>query len=129
MDYVFHYVQVIRDPFNAVVCCGTSYLARRSALETIGGYVTHCIVEDNQTGTRLLTRGWRMIYLDEVLSLGEVPRTFRDYLEQRLRWMQGNIQVFTSPKELPIWKALHGWQKVFYLNLLLSLLTPLFRAV
>ncbi|MCP9786350.1 glycosyltransferase [Cyanobium sp. N5-Cardenillas] len=129
MDYFFHYVQVIRDPFNAVVCCGTSYLARRSALEAIGGYVTHCIVEDNQTGTRLLTRGWRMIYLDEVLSLGEVPRTFRDYLEQRLRWMQGNIQVFTSPKELPVWKTLNFWQKVFYLNLLLSLLTPVFRAV
>lgn len=129
MDYFFRYVQVIRDPFNAVVCCGTSYLARRSALEAIGGYVTHCIVEDNQTGTRLLTRGWRMIYLDEVLSLGEVPRTFRDYLEQRLRWMQGNVQVFTSPKQLPIWKTLNFWQKVFYLNLLLSLLTPLFRAV
>jgi cellulose synthase (UDP-forming) len=129
MDYFFRYVQVIRDPFNAVVCCGTSYLARRSALQAIGGYVTHCIVEDNQTGTRLLTRGWRMVYLDEILSLGEVPRTFRDYLEQRLRWMQGNVQVFTSPKELPIWKTLNFWQKVFYLNLFLSLLTPVFRAV
>ncbi|WP_245552520.1 glycosyltransferase [Cyanobium gracile] len=129
MDYFFHYVQVIRDRFNAVVCCGTSYLARRSALEAIGGYVTHCIIEDNQTGTRLLTRGWRMVYLDEVLSLGEVPRTFHDYLEQRLRWMQGNFQVFTSPRELPIWTSLDFWQKVFYLHLFLSVWTPLFRAV
>lgn len=73
MDYFFRYVQVIRDPFTAVVCCGTSYLARRSVLESTGGYVTHCIVEDNQTGTRLLTRDWRMVCLDEVLSLGRCP--------------------------------------------------------
>ncbi len=60
IDYFFRYVQVIRNPFNAVVCCGTSYLARRSALEFIGGYATHCIVEDNQAGTRRLTHDWRM---------------------------------------------------------------------
>ncbi len=129
MDYFFHYIQVIRDHFNAVVCCGTSYVVRRTALEQIGGYVTHCIVEDNQTGTRLLTRGWKMVYLDEILSLGEVPRTFRDYLEQRLRWMQGNLQIYFSSRELPIWRRLNLWQKFFYVNLFVSLWTPLFRSV
>ncbi|QEY32463.1 glycosyltransferase [Synechococcus sp. RSCCF101] len=129
MDYFFHYVQVLRDRFNCVICCGTSCVVRRAALEQIGGYVTHCIVEDSQTGTRLLTRGWRIVYIDEILSLGEVPRTFRDYLEQRLRWLQGNVQIFCSPREMPIWNSLDRWQTASYVTLLISLFTPLFRAV
>ncbi len=129
MDYFFHYLQVIRDNFNAVICCGTSYVARRSAIESLGGYVTSCIIEDHQTGTKLLTRGWRMVYLDEILSLGEVPRSFRDYLDQRLRWMQGNFQIYYSGKELPIWSKLNLGQKSFYFNLLISLFTPFFRLV
>jgi len=129
LDYFFRYLQVIRDRFNAVICCGTSYVVRRTALESIGGYVTSCLIEDHQTSTKLLTRGWRIAYLSETLSLGEQPRTFADYVDQRLRWMQGNIEIFLLPGELPIWRRLNGWQKSFYINLLFSLLTPLFRVV
>ena len=127
LDYFFRYLQVIRDRFNAVICCGTSYVVRRSALEDIGGYVTSCLIEDHQTSTKLLTRGWSIRYLNEVLSMGEVPRTFADFLDQRLRWMQGNIQIFFRPRELPLWTALDRGQQSFYLNLALSLLTPLWR--
>ncbi|MFM7675609.1 MAG: glycosyltransferase family 2 protein [Synechococcus sp.] len=129
LDYFFRYLQVIRDRFNAVICCGTSYVARRSAIEAIGGYVTSCLIEDHQTSTKLLTRGWRIVYLDEILSLGEVPRRFADYLDQRLRWLQGNIQIFLRAQELPIWDRLDGWQLSFYINLLISLFTPFYRLV
>lgn len=129
LDYFFRYLQVIRDRANAVICCGTSYVVRRRALEQIGGYVTSCLIEDHQTSTKLLTRGWRIRYLNEVLSMGEVPRTFADFLDQRLRWMQGNIQIFFRPRELPIWSTLDRGQLSFYLNLALSLLTPLWRLI
>lgn len=127
LDLFFRYQQVIRDRSNAVVCCGTSYVARRQALEDIGGYVTSCLIEDHQTSTKLLTRGWTVRYLNEVLSMGEVPRTFADFLDQRLRWMQGNIQIYFSSRELPIWKKLNRWQQSFYLTLAVSSLTPLWR--
>jgi len=127
LDYFFRYLQVIRDHANAVICCGTSYVVRRSALESIGGYVTSCLIEDHQTSTKLLTRGWRLHYLNEVLSMGEVPRTFADFLDQRLRWMQGNVQIFFRPRELPIWSRLNPAQLSFYINLALSLLTPFCR--
>ncbi|MCP9848601.1 hypothetical protein [Cyanobium sp. Morenito 9A2] len=35
-DDVFHHLQVIRDHFNAVICCGTSYRVRRSVIESVG---------------------------------------------------------------------------------------------
>jgi cellulose synthase (UDP-forming) len=129
LDYFFRYLQVIRDRANAVICCGTSYVVRRSALESIGGYVTSCLIEDHQTSTKLLTRGWQIRYLNEVLSMGEVPRSFPDFLDQRLRWMQGNIQIFLRPGELPIWRALNAIQLSFYINLAISILTPLWRLI
>ena len=127
LDSFFHYNQVIRDHFNAVICCGTSYVARREALVSVGGYFSKCIVEDYQTGTRLMTKGWRILYLDEILSLGEVPRTFRDYIDQRLRWLQGNIQIYFCWRDLPIWTKLGIWQKSFYVSQAIHCFMPIFR--
>ena len=126
LDYFYHFLQVRRDQANAVVCCGTSYVARRAALCSIGGYVTRCLVEDYQTSTKLITQGWRVQYLNEVLSMGEVPRTFSDYLDQRLRWMQGNIQIFFCGDQLPIFSKLN-WQQWRWYLLPADLLAPLWR--
>jgi cellulose synthase (UDP-forming) len=116
VDMFYNYQQVIRDNFNSVICVGTSYLARRAALESINGYVTTCIIEDHQTGTHLLTEGWRIIYLNEVLSIGETPGSLRDYIDQRLRWLQGNLQILLPASKLPIFSsALTVSQKIFYL--------------
>lgn len=117
VDMFYGYQQVIRDNYNAVICVGTSYVIRRKALESIGGYVTTCIIEDYQTSSRLIVNGWRLIYLNEILSIGETPSLFRDYLEQRLRWLQGNIQILLPKSQLGVLRSrLSGWQKMFYLT-------------
>lgn len=129
LAYFYDKSQPIRDSHNAVICCGTSYVIRRSALESIGGYYTECIIEDYQTSTRLLTRGHKVIFLNEVLSLGEVPRSTSEYVEQRLRWLQGNFQIYFHLKDLPIWTNLSLMQKSFYLQLLLYTLMPIYRSI
>lgn len=123
----YHYQQVIRDRFNAVICVGTSYVVRRAALDAIGGYVTTCLIEDYQTSTRLLAKGWRVVFLDEVLSVGEAPDRFRDYVDQRLRWLQGNLQIFFAESELAVWTSLSGSQKLFYATHLISNFLPVAR--
>ena len=129
VDMFYNYQQVIRDNFNSVICVGTSYIARRAALESIGGYVTTCIIEDHQTGTRLLTEGWRIVYLNEILSVGETPGNLRDYIDQRLRWLQGNLQILLPASKLPIFNsALTIWQRVFYLIHYASNFMPVGRA-
>jgi len=116
VDMFYNYQQVIRDNYNSVICFGTSYVVRRTALESIGGYVTTCIIEDHQTGTRLLTEGWRIIYLNEILSVGETPGNLRDYIDQRLRWLQGNLQILLPSSRLPIFNSkTTTWQRIFYL--------------
>jgi cellulose synthase (UDP-forming) len=129
VDMFYNYQQVIRDNYNSVICVGTSYVARRSALESIGGYVTTCIIEDHQTGTRLLTEGWRIVYLNEILSVGETPGNLRDYIDQRLRWLQGNLQILLPSSKLPIFaSATTVWQRLFYLLHYASNFMPVGRA-
>jgi cellulose synthase (UDP-forming) len=123
----YHYQQVIRDRFNAVICVGTSYVVRRAALEAIGGYVTTCLIEDYQTSTRLLSAGWRVVFLDEILSVGEAPDRFRDYVDQRLRWLQGNLQIFFPASQLNVWTRLSGVQRLFYATHLISNFLPVAR--
>ncbi len=129
VDYFYSYLQPLRDRFNAVMCCGTSYVVRRKALEAVGGYVTECVVEDYQTSTKMLTQGYEVVFLNEILSIGEVPRNSEEYIQQRLRWLQGNFQLYFHPKELPIWTRLSFTQLLFYILELGYCLTPFSRII
>lgn len=129
LEHFFGYVQPGRDTGNCVICCGTSYVARRSSLEAIGGYYTRCCVEDYQTSIRLLTHGFRLIYLNEMLSMGESTRMFADFIDQRLRWLQGNLQVYFCGDELPIWKKLNWIQRSYHITLILFSFNPIIRFI
>jgi cellulose synthase (UDP-forming) len=129
LEHFFGYVQPGRDAGNCVICCGTSYVVRRSALEAIGGYYTRCCVEDYQTSIRLLTKGKRIIYLNEMLSMGESTRMFADFIDQRLRWLQGNLQVYFCGDELPIWSKLNWIQKSYHVTLILHCFNPVIRLI
>ncbi len=127
MEYFFGFIQPGRDFGNAIICCGTSYVVRRRDLEAVGGYYTRCVVEDFQTGTRMQIAGYRLIYLNEILSMGESPRNFRDHLEQRLRWLQGNMQIYFCGQDLPIWSKLSWFQRSCHVSLLLYNFNPFTR--
>ena len=129
-DTSFHYLELIRDRCNAVLGCGTSWVARRSARTDAGGFLGAAgRIEDQQTSARLLTQGWRLVYLDEILSLGEPPHSFAAYLQQRLHGVQGELQTLLMPGRLPIWQRLALWPRCSYLDQALGLLTPLLRTL
>lgn len=125
----FGFSQSTRDLTNSALCCGTSYVVRRSALEAVGGYETTCVNEDSPTSTRMLTRGFRIIYLKEILSMGESTRTYVDFIKQRIRWHQGNYQIFCCGDKLPIWSTMGLAQKSFFLTLYIGCFQPVFRTV
>ncbi|WNC87896.1 glycosyltransferase [Thermosynechococcus sp. QKsg1] len=127
MEYFFGFIQPGRDFGNAIICCGTSYVVRRRDLEAVGGYYTRCVVEDFQTGTKMQIAGYRLVYLNEILSMGESPRNFQDHLEQRLRWLQGNMQIYFCGDDLPIWSKLSWFQRSCHLSLLLHNINPFIR--
>jgi cellulose synthase (UDP-forming) len=129
MEFFYGFIQPSRDVANSVICCGSSYVVRRSALDEVGGYCTLCCVEDYQTSLTMLMAGKRLVYLNEVLSTGESTRTYADFIDQRLRWMQGNWQVYFCGAALPIWRKLKLAQKAFLVSQYLHVLQPFTRFV
>ncbi|MDG2990049.1 glycosyltransferase [Candidatus Synechococcus calcipolaris G9] len=92
----FRYIQPSRDFFNSVICCGSCFLIRRSALDEIGGIPTDSITEDYFTSIQLQAHGYRIKYLNEALSAGLAPESISAYINQRLRWGQGTLHLLFS---------------------------------
>ncbi|MFE1599800.1 glycosyltransferase family 2 protein [Methylobacterium sp. ID0610] len=82
-----------RDAWDVSFCCGSCSIARRSAIETIGGFPHDSITEDLLTTLALLNKGYKTRYLNERLSMGLAAENLKGYFVQRGRWCRGGIQT------------------------------------
>lgn len=124
----YRQIQPVRDGTDSVVCAGTSFVMRRSALQSAGGeFVTSSLSEDYFTAISLSGKGYRLIYLDEKLSAGAAPDDMAAQATQRLRWAQGTLQAFfikENPLTIPGLKPL---QRLSHLTGILHWFTSLSR--
>lgn len=126
-EVFYRQIQPIRDAAGSVLCSGTSFIVRRSALEEIGGFVTDSLSEDYFTGIRLSARGYRLIYLNEKLSAGLAAENISAHATQRQRWGRGTLQAFfidENPLTIP---GLSPLQRLAHLEGLLYWFTTLPR--
>ncbi|WP_263971136.1 glycosyltransferase [Leptolyngbya sp. PCC 6406] len=103
-EVFYRQIQPMRDGVGSVVCSGTSFVVRRSALERAGGFVTDSLSEDYFTAIRLAAQGDRVVYLDEKLSAGLAAETIGIQATQRIRWARGTLQAFfidSNPLTIP----------------------------
>lgn len=110
----FRALQPGRDAANAIVCHGTSFIVRRSAIDAIGGIPTETITEDWATSIKLQGAGYKLYYLNEALSAGLAADTSGEFLQQRARWAQGTLQglwASTNPLHAP---GLTPQQRLFH---------------
>ncbi|POF30464.1 glycosyltransferase [Roseibium marinum] len=89
----FDVMQPSKDAWGAAFCVGTSFVARRAAIEEIGGMPKESVTEDLHTTYRLLLKGVRTIWLNERLSIGLSAESLSGYITQRCRWCLGTIQI------------------------------------
>ena len=132
----FRTLQPGRDAMNAVVCHGSCFVIRRSALDAIGGIPTETITEDWATSIKLQAAGYRILYLNEALSSGMSADKCGEFVQQRARWAQGTLQALfasTNPLTIPglTWKQrlMHFSGIIYYLgsvSSLFNLIAPLF---
>jgi cellulose synthase (UDP-forming) len=114
--FFFRALQAGRDARNAIVCHGTCWVARRSALEDIGGIPTETITEDWATSIKLQAAGYKLLYLNEALSAGLSADTCGEFVQQRMRWAQGTLQaLFASTNPVRV-RGLSGWQRLLHLS-------------
>ena len=95
-EVFYRTVQVARDRFDAAICCGTSAVYRRAALEPQGGPTLIPYAEDVHTGLDVRRNGWSMVYLPVVLSTGICPDNLDAFVRQQYRWCSGNVGIVFS---------------------------------
>ncbi len=78
---------------------GTAGVWRRAAIETSGGWQHDTLTEDLDLSYRAQLRGWRFVFLPDVVSPAEVPVEMNSFKSQQHRWAKGSIQ--TCIKLLP----------------------------
>lgn len=94
------------------VAIGANCTFRRKALESIGGHGIG-LAEDLVTSIRLHAKGWKSMYVPEVLSRGLVPSDLTSYLQQQLKWSRGVYDVLFQ--EYPrAFRSLTAYQKISY---------------
>jgi cellulose synthase (UDP-forming) len=127
-EVFYRHLQPLKDGAGSVVCAGTSFIARRKALESINYFVTESLCEDYFTGIRLSAQGYELAYLDEKLSAGLAAESIGAHIEQRLRWARGTLQALfikSNPLTIP---GLNLWQRLGHLDGLLNWFTCIPRA-
>ena len=124
----FRTLQPGRDSMNAIVCHGSCFVVRRSALNEIGGVPTETITEDWATSIKLQAAGYKLYYLNEALSAGMSADKCGEFIQQRSRWAQGTLQALfasTNPLTIPglTWqqRLMHTAGITYYLGSLSSL--------
>jgi cellulose synthase/poly-beta-1,6-N-acetylglucosamine synthase-like glycosyltransferase len=78
---------------------GTAGIWRRQAIDSAGGWQHDTLTEDLDLSYRAQLRGWRFVFLPELVSPAEVPVEMTSFKSQQHRWAKGSIQ--TCLKLLP----------------------------
>jgi cellulose synthase/poly-beta-1,6-N-acetylglucosamine synthase-like glycosyltransferase len=72
---------------------GTAGIWRRAAIEDGGGWQHDTLTEDLDLSYRAQLRGWRFVYLPDLVTPAEVPVEMNSFKSQQHRWAKGSIQT------------------------------------
>lgn len=72
---------------------GTAGIWRRETIEQAGGWQHDTLTEDLDLSYRAQLKGWRFVYLKDVVVPAELPPDMDSFKSQQHRWTKGSIQV------------------------------------
>lgn len=83
---------------------GTGGIWRKQAIIDAGGWEHDTLTEDLDLSYRAQMKGWKFIFLNEVVTPAELPVDMNGFKSQQHRWTKGSIQ--TCRKLIgPIWRS------------------------
>ncbi len=83
---------------------GTAGVFRAAAIRDAGGWQGDTLTEDLDLSYRTQMRGWKFVFLPEVVCPSELPVDILGFKNQQYRWAKGSIQV--GRKLLPsMWRS------------------------
>jgi len=78
---------------------GTAGMWRRKCIEEAGGWQHDTLTEDLDLSYRAQLKGWKFMFLPEVIAPAELPPEINAFKQQQHRWTKGGAQ--TARKLLP----------------------------
>jgi cellulose synthase/poly-beta-1,6-N-acetylglucosamine synthase-like glycosyltransferase len=91
--YFYQVIQPVRARVQSLIFCGTMGLVRVAALRSAGGWSEICVTEDAELSLRMLSKGWRGIYLKRTMGWGLAPEEMSAVRSQHRRWAFGGLQM------------------------------------
>lgn len=78
---------------------GTAGIWRKNCIEDAGGWQSDTLTEDLDLSFRAQLRGWKFLFLEDVISPAELPITVAAYKSQQYRWNKGAAETHVK-----LWK-------------------------
>jgi cellulose synthase/poly-beta-1,6-N-acetylglucosamine synthase-like glycosyltransferase len=94
-EQTYHFygpMMMCMNTYNTVQAIGANCTFRRAALDSIGGHAAG-LSEDMHTAMQLHAKGWKSVYIPEILTRGLVPATLSSYYKQQLKWSRGTFEL------------------------------------
>ncbi|RYD80487.1 MAG: glycosyltransferase [Sphingobacteriales bacterium] len=88
-------IMMTMNKYGTVLAIGANCTFRREALESIGGHAAG-LAEDMNTAMHLHAKGWKSIYVPQILARGLVPATMSAYYAQQLKWSRGVFELLIT---------------------------------
>ncbi len=83
---------------------GTAGIWRRSCIDDAGGWQADTLAEDLDLSYRAQIKGWKFLFLPDVVTPAELPVEMSAFKTQQHRWAKGSAQAMK--KMLPkLWRA------------------------
>jgi cellulose synthase/poly-beta-1,6-N-acetylglucosamine synthase-like glycosyltransferase len=83
---------------------GTAGLWRKECIVQAGGWQHDTLTEDLDLSYRAQLKGWKFVFLSDIVTPAELPADMDSFKSQQHRWTKGSIQ--TCKKVLPkIWQS------------------------
>jgi cellulose synthase (UDP-forming) len=114
-EMFYQVIQKGLDFWNASFFCGSGAVMRRRHLEITGGLSGDTITEDAETAITLHAKGFNSAYVSIPLLSGFAPETMGAFIQQRVRWAQGMVQILLFKCPLFI-RGLSLPQRLCYFN-------------
>ncbi|NEQ69504.1 MAG: glycosyltransferase [Symploca sp. SIO2D2] len=83
---------------------GTAGIWRTEAIIDAGHWSADTLTEDLDLSYRAQLKGWRMLYLNDVVCAGEIPSDINAFKSQQHRWAKGGVQVMKKMLG-KVWRA------------------------
>lgn len=99
---------------------GTAGVWRKTTIIDAGGWQHDTLTEDLDLSYRSQMKGWRFVYLEDILSPAELPMAISALKNQQFRWTKGGAENFIKNGKKLIFKKgirwsdrIHGWAHLF----------------